>query len=87
MFEDAMMESGGRIKTKSKYFIWVGIVLNGAIIATMILIPLIYPEALPSAALTTLLVAPPPPPPPPRHRHRQLRRMWCAWFRRSSITS
>ena len=65
MFEDALMESGGRIKTKSKYFTFVGIVLNGSIVAALILIPLIYPEALPKAAMSTLLVAPPPPPPPP----------------------
>jgi protein TonB len=31
----------------------------------LILIPLIYTQALPKAMLTTLLVAPPPPPPPP----------------------
>jgi protein TonB len=31
----------------------------------MILIPLIYTEALPKAQLMTFLVAPPPPPPPP----------------------
>jgi len=31
----------------------------------MILVPLIYTEALPKQMLTTLLVAPPPPPPPP----------------------
>ncbi len=65
MFEDALMESGGRIKTKSKYFTIVGFVLNGSILAAMILVPLIYPEALPKAAMATLLVAPPPPPPPP----------------------
>ncbi len=46
MFEDALMESGGKIKTKSKYFTWVGIVINGSIIAALVLIPLIYPEAL-----------------------------------------
>src|SRR6201999_2022724 len=65
MFEDALMESGGKLKTKSKYYTFVGIILNGSIIAALILIPLIYPEALPKAAMTTLLVAPPPPPPPP----------------------
>ncbi len=31
----------------------------------LILIPLIYTEALPKAMLSTLLIAPPPPPPPP----------------------
>src|SRR5215467_6943901 len=65
MFEDALMESGGRIKTKSKYFTIIGFVLNGSILTAMILVPLIYPEALPKAAMATLLVAPPPPPPPP----------------------
>ena len=62
MFEDALVESGGKLKTKSKYYTFVGILLNGSIIAALILIPLIYPEALPKAAMSTLLVAPPPPP-------------------------
>ena len=34
-------------------------------VGVMLLIPLIYTEALPKAQLMTLLVAPPPPPPPP----------------------
>ena len=72
MFEDALMESGGKIKTKSKYFTIIGFVLNGSILAAMILVPLIYPEALPKAAMATLLVAPPPP--PPRRRHPRRRR-------------
>jgi len=41
MFEDALMESGGRIKTKSKYFTIIGFVLNGSILTAMILVPLI----------------------------------------------
>jgi len=35
------------------------------IIGVMVLIPLIYTEALPKAQLMTFLAAPPPPPPPP----------------------
>src|SRR5260221_9719234 len=31
----------------------------------LILIPLIYPEALPKTMMATMLTAPPPPPPPP----------------------
>src|SRR6202035_450489 len=46
-----------------------GIILSGAvqaaILGVLILIPLIYTEALPKAMLSTLLIAPPPPPPPP----------------------
>jgi protein TonB len=34
-------------------------------VGVLVLIPLIYTEALPKAQLMTLLVAPPPPPPPP----------------------
>jgi protein TonB len=64
MFEDSMLESGNRIKTKSKYWMIATFALNGAILATMILIPLLYPEALPKNSLTASLTAPPPPPPP-----------------------
>ena len=37
MFEDSLMESGGRFKTKSKYWTIVGFVLNGRILAALIL--------------------------------------------------
>ena len=69
MFEDSTFSSGGKIKTKSKYYTLVGFILNGAVLAALILYPLIYPEALPKAMMTTLLVAPPPPPPPPAPVH------------------
>ncbi len=65
MFEDSLMESGGQIKTKSKYWMIGTFIFNGAILGTMILIPLLYPEALPKTAMTAMLTAPPPPPPPP----------------------
>ena len=65
MFEDSMLESGGRIKSKSRYWMIVTFSLNAAIVATLILIPLIYPEALPKNSLTASISAPPPPPPPP----------------------
>jgi len=35
------------------------------IVGVLVLVPLIYTEALPSAQLMTFLAAPPPPPPPP----------------------
>ena len=65
MFEDSTFESAGRIKSKSKYWMMVTFIANGSILVLLILIPLIYPEALPKAAMQTLLVAPPPQPPPP----------------------
>ena len=66
MFEDSMMESGGRIKTKTGRWMMVTGIINLSILAILILLPLIYPEALPATAMTALLVAPPPPPPPAR---------------------
>ena len=65
MFESSLMESGGQIKTKSKYWMIATFAFNGLILATLILIPLLYPEALPKTAMTAMLTAPPPPPPPP----------------------
>jgi len=65
MFEDSLMESGGKIKTKSKYWMIGTFIFNGAILGLLILIPLINPEALPKTAMTAMLTAPPPPPPPP----------------------
>ena len=65
MFEDSTFESGGKIKSKAKFWMLVTLPFCFSIIAVIILIPLIYPEALPKAMMQTLLVAPPPPPPPP----------------------
>ena len=67
MFEDSLFESSGRIRksTKSKYWMILTFCTNGSILLLLILIPLIYPEALPAASLQTLLFAPPPPPPAP----------------------
>ena len=55
MFEDSLMESGGRLKTKSKWFSIVAICLNGSILLAMILWPLLHYEALPAQMMMTLL--------------------------------
>jgi periplasmic protein TonB len=65
MFEDSLLESSGRLRTKRKWTTVLSLVLQCALIGVMILIPLIYTEALPRQQLMTFLVAPPPPPPPP----------------------
>ena len=73
MFEDSTFESTGRIRTRSRGWMVATFLLNGAVLFGLILIPLIYPEALPRQALAFLLTAPAPPPaptpaptPPPR---------------------
>ena len=43
----------------------VAYIVEVIIIGVMVLVPLIYTEALPKAQLMTFLAAPPPPPPPP----------------------
>jgi protein TonB len=65
MFEDSLLESGGRLKTKRGRTTTFAIILEIALIGIMVLLPLIFTEALPKQQLMTFLVAPPPPPPPP----------------------
>jgi len=65
MFEDSLLESGGRLKTKSKWSVLFSFVLQAVLIGVLVLIPLIYTEALPKQQLMSMLTAPPPPPPPP----------------------
>jgi protein TonB len=65
MFEDSLMESGGRIKTNQKWTGLVSTIVQLALVGFLVLLPLIFTEALPKGQLTTWLVAPPPPPPPP----------------------
>lgn len=65
MFEDCLLESGGRLKTNRLWTTTLSALLQAFLIGIMILVPLIYTEALPKQQLMTFLVAPPPPPPPP----------------------
>lgn len=65
MFEDSLLESGGRLKTKRGRTTTFAIFLEIVAIGIMVLLPLIFTEALPKQQLMTFLVAPPPPPPPP----------------------
>ena len=65
MFEDSLIESGGRLRTKRGATTLLSFVLQVLLVGVLILIPLIYTEALPKQQLMTFRVAPPPPPPPP----------------------
>jgi protein TonB len=64
MFQDSLFESGGRLKTKRLWTTLLSVFMQAFLIGILILIPLIYTEALPRQQLMTFLVAPPPPPPP-----------------------
>ncbi len=61
MFEDSLIESGGRLKTKQGLTTLLSFVLQVMLIGVLVLIPLLFTEALPKTQLMTFLVAPPPP--------------------------
>src|SRR5271155_2183591 len=65
MFEDSLIESGNKLKTKRLSTTILSFFGQFALVGILILIPLIYTDALPKGNLMTFLVAPPPPPPPP----------------------
>src|ERR1700758_4393496 len=65
MFEDSLIESGGKLKTKRGWTSIISFLIQFMIIGVMVLIPLIFTEALPKSIQLGFLVAPPPPPPPP----------------------
>jgi periplasmic protein TonB len=65
MFEDSIFESTGRIHTDSREWMVATFLLNSSILLGMILIPLIFPEALPHQAISFLLSAPKTPPSQP----------------------
>jgi protein TonB len=65
MFEDSLIESGGKLKTKRGFTSIISFAIQIMIVGVMVLIPLIFTEALPKGTTLFMLVAPPPPPPPP----------------------
>jgi len=65
MFEDSLIESSGRLKTKRGWTTSFATIMLLFVIFIFCLIPLIYTEVLPKQVIATFLVAPPPPPPPP----------------------
>ncbi len=65
MFDELVESSVVKKKTHTSWAIVISTIFQVAVLIVLILIPLIYTQALPKAMLTTLLIAPPPPPPPP----------------------
>ena len=65
MFDQLVISSANPTKTHKSWTVALSAIVQTAILGIMILIPLIYTEALPKGMLNTFLVAPAPPPPPP----------------------
>jgi len=69
MFEDSTFESMGRIHTRSRGWMIAALALNSSVVLGLVLVPLIYPEALPRQFMTFLMAVPPPPSAPPVPQH------------------
>src|SRR5260370_36561877 len=65
MFEQLVVSSPNPSKTNKPWTVVLSMVAQSIFLAILILIPLIYTEALPKTMMATMLTAPPPPPPPP----------------------
>lgn len=63
MFEDSLLER--RIRTKRGRATVVSFALQVVLVAIVVLLPLMFTQALPTKEMVSYLVAPPPPPPPP----------------------
>lgn len=61
MFEDSTFESGNRIRSGSGRWMTLTGAVNGAVLALLVVLPLIYPDALPRIAMLTELTTPPAP--------------------------
>jgi len=64
MFEE-MVVSTTMKKTNKPWTIALSMIFQVLFLTVLILIPLIYTEALPKTLMSSILLAPPPPPPPP----------------------
>lgn len=65
MFEEMVVSNAHNKKTNKPWTVFLSMLLQVGFVAILILIPLIYTEALPKAMMSSILLAPPPPPPPP----------------------
>ena len=66
MFEDSTFESTGRIHTRSRGWMIASSAFNGSILLALVLIPLIYPHALPQITIPFLVEVPQAPQPEPK---------------------
>jgi protein TonB len=80
MFEDALMESGGGIRTQRSWTSTVAAICNGSIACLLALLPLLHPASLPRQTFSMLLAAPAPPAPPSPHMPRVVSATHAAIF-------
>jgi len=62
MFEDSLLESGGRLARRPPWTTTISFAGQAALLACLLLLSLFYTDALPMRTLVSSLEAPPPPP-------------------------
>jgi protein TonB len=62
MFEDSTFESNGRLRTRSRAWMFASLAFNGSILLALVLVPLLFPPALPRQMISYLLDIPTPEP-------------------------
>lgn len=65
LFVDCLVEATRLERGRREFVTVVSLAFQSLVIATILILPLVFTEGLPKQQLLTLLVAPPPPPPPP----------------------
>jgi len=60
MFEDSTFASANRIRTRSSRYAAGSLLFQTALFSALILLPFVYPDALPRKFLSVALIAPPP---------------------------
>jgi periplasmic protein TonB len=65
IFSDSLLESGSPDRQRRTWSTTASFIFQCLLIGILVIVPLMFTEALPDAQLLTILVAPPPPPPPP----------------------
>jgi protein TonB len=64
MFEDSLVESSGALGRQNPWTTSLSFAVQGLLAGVLVLLPLIYTEALPWRQITAIVNAPAPPPPP-----------------------
>lgn len=90
MFEDSTFESTGRIRTRSRRWMIAAFTINGSILLVLVLLPLVYPDAIPRVAVPHLIAVPtvvsePPKPEHPRPILRDTMATTTVWTERPAI--
>jgi len=65
LFSDVLLDSAGEFHKRRTWPTLISFIVQCMVVATVVIVPLWFTDALPKAQLLTFLVAPPPPPPPP----------------------